>query len=76
MTHMIWLLRLIFRLKEEMFALTQQIYHIGLERYQEREQEVKEFQICLNNAKRRNQIIGQEYVCNKLTVIILYKYSL
>lgn len=44
-----------------MFLLTQRIFATGLERFIEREEnEVKEFQICLDNAKRRNQEVGQE----------------
>lgn len=45
--------------KDQMFVLTQGIYHAGLTRFHEREKEVEEFRKCLDAAKRVNQKKGQ-----------------
>lgn len=47
-----------------MFSLTQKIFEIGLNRFEERQQEVEAFRICLVNAKRRNQLDGQGIICD------------
>lgn len=57
---------LIKEYRNDIYAITQQIYQLGLEKHEERLDEIEMFEECVREGQKRAQITGQTSVYDSL----------